>query len=57
MSLGMAGAAPQPLLFTELSNWMDLRGYTDPAEREELADMLHELDVTFLGWAAKQRAQ
>ena len=53
----MAGAAPQPLLFTELSNWMDLRGYTDPAEREELADMLHEPDVTFLGWAAKQRAQ
>lgn len=56
MSLGIAGTAPQPILFSEIANWMDLRGYRDPESREELADMLHELDVVFLTWAAKQRA-
>lgn len=55
VSLGMAGCAPQPIMFFELSAWLDLSRIDGQDERDEMTALVRALDVEFLSWAAEKR--
>lgn len=53
----MGGRLPHPIGIVDLVTWLDLHQFEDAEERQEIADLVRELDVEYLAWVAKARSE